>query len=156
MGVQVSLKGHFGVLTRRLGPSFVPLQLARVLRKYSWLNTMKLTGRLHDRLWTDEMNLKLVENLYPWFLKVFTSLDHIMKADAARYMYMHHYGGAHPLTPPFRCFSHVSFNTVQSAWENCHGVQHASTLHKNGGQEHLRGLCRCLCGPRLPELEATG
>ncbi len=41
--------------------------------------------------------MKLVEELYPWFLKVFTTLSHIMKADAARYMYMHHYGGADPL-----------------------------------------------------------
>ena len=56
-----------------------------------------LTECPHHRLWTDEQNLKFVEELYPWFLKVFLLLSHIMKADAARYMYMHHYGGAVPL-----------------------------------------------------------
>lgn len=41
-------------------------------------------------LWTDEDNRRLVEHHYPWFLKTYDSLPKpVMKADAARYLYMH-------------------------------------------------------------------
>lgn len=45
-------------------------------------------------LWTDADNRRLVEKNFPWFLKRYDSLPkNIMRADAARYMYMHLFGG---------------------------------------------------------------
>ena len=42
----------------------------------------------------------MVQERYPWFLKVFHSLTPIQKADASRCLYMHHYGGElHPVFP---------------------------------------------------------
>lgn len=44
--------------------------------------------------WTDASNLLLVRNYFPWFLPRYQALPHnIMRADAARYMYMYIYGG---------------------------------------------------------------
>ena len=46
------------------------------------------------RLWTDEDNRRLVTDHYPWFLDTYDSLPKpVMKADASRYLYMHHIGG---------------------------------------------------------------
>ena len=46
------------------------------------------------RLWTDEDNRRLVTEHYPWFLDTYDSLPKpVMKADASRYLYMHHIGG---------------------------------------------------------------
>lgn len=48
------------------------------------------------RLWTDEDNLELVRNHYPGFLKLYTELPkNIMRADAIRYLIMHHTGGVY-------------------------------------------------------------
>ena len=48
------------------------------------------------RLWTDEDNRRLVTEHYPWFLDTYDSLPKpVMKADASRYLYMHHMGGEH-------------------------------------------------------------
>ena len=112
MGVQVCFRGCISTCSRQQGPLFVSLQLTRVLCKHLLLITVEVTERLHARLWTDDMNLKLVETSYPWFLNVFTSLDHIMRADSARYMYMHHYGGADPFAAlSQRLISHVLSHT---------------------------------------------
>ncbi|KAI9192968.1 nucleotide-diphospho-sugar transferase [Polychytrium aggregatum] len=47
-------------------------------------------------LWTDEENRNLVSHHYPWFLSTYDSLPKpIMRADAARYIYMHKYGGVY-------------------------------------------------------------
>ncbi len=48
------------------------------------------------RLWTDEDNLELVRNHYPAFLKIYMELPkNIMRADAIRYLIMHHIGGVY-------------------------------------------------------------
>jgi mannosyltransferase OCH1-like enzyme len=48
------------------------------------------------RLWTDEDNLELVKHHYPGFLKIYTELPkNIMRADAIRYLIMHHIGGVY-------------------------------------------------------------
>lgn len=45
-------------------------------------------------LWTDEDNLKMVEKYAPWFLDVYDGLrSEIYRADAARNIYMHVFGG---------------------------------------------------------------
>ena len=45
-------------------------------------------------LWTDEDNLKLVEEFAPWFLNTYKDLQtEIYRADAARNIYMHVFGG---------------------------------------------------------------
>ena len=37
---------------------------------------------------------------YPWFLDTYDSLPKpVMKADASRYLYMHHMGGEHSVEP---------------------------------------------------------
>ena len=49
------------------------------------------------RLWTDDDNRQLVKEHYPWFLDTYDSLPKpVMKADASRYLYMHHIGGGAP------------------------------------------------------------
>lgn len=45
-------------------------------------------------LWTDDMNRKLIQVHYPWFLKTYDAYPKaIMKADAARYFFLHRFGG---------------------------------------------------------------
>ncbi len=45
-------------------------------------------------LWTDEMNLQLVERFYPHFLEKYTRFPYnIQRADAVRTFYLHRYGG---------------------------------------------------------------
>ena len=45
-------------------------------------------------LWTDEDNLKLVQRFAPWFLNTYEDLEtEIYRADAARNIYMHVFGG---------------------------------------------------------------
>ena len=45
-------------------------------------------------LWTDEDNMKLVEKYAPWFAKTYEALhSEIYRADAARNIYMHVFGG---------------------------------------------------------------
>jgi hypothetical protein len=47
------------------------------------------------KLWTDEANRDLVKEHYPWLLEVYDGFpENIMRADTARVLYMHHYGGA--------------------------------------------------------------
>ena len=46
------------------------------------------------RLWTDEDNRALVQHHYPWFLATYDAMSrNVSRADAARYLYMHRYGG---------------------------------------------------------------
>ena len=46
------------------------------------------------RMWSDEQNLQLCKQRFPWFLDTYTSLPHnIMRIDSMRYMYMYAYGG---------------------------------------------------------------
>ncbi|KAI8475293.1 MAG: nucleotide-diphospho-sugar transferase [Monoraphidium minutum] len=47
-------------------------------------------------LWTDADNRRLAARRYPWFLGTFDALGRgVMRADAARYMYMHAFGGVY-------------------------------------------------------------
>ncbi|KAJ3053690.1 hypothetical protein HK097_003616 [Rhizophlyctis rosea] len=47
-------------------------------------------------LWTDATNRNLVATHYPWFLPYYDRLpSKIAKADASRYLYMHHMGGVY-------------------------------------------------------------
>ena len=44
--------------------------------------------------WSDEDNLNLIKNHYPWFLNTFISYPHnIQRADAIRPFILYHYGG---------------------------------------------------------------
>ena len=46
------------------------------------------------KLWTDEDNLEMVKSDFEWFLPAYERLpSNIQRADAARLMYMHKYGG---------------------------------------------------------------
>ncbi len=46
------------------------------------------------RLWSDEDNLQLVEEHFPWFLETYNSFTApVMRADSCRILYMYHYGG---------------------------------------------------------------
>jgi len=46
------------------------------------------------KLWTDEANRNLVKEHYPWLLETYDGFpENIMRADTARILYMHHYGG---------------------------------------------------------------
>lgn len=48
------------------------------------------------RLWTDRDNRNLVAEHYPWFLGIFDAFPkNIMRADAARYLILHRYGGVY-------------------------------------------------------------
>jgi inositol phosphorylceramide mannosyltransferase catalytic subunit len=48
------------------------------------------------RLWTDEGSLRLVEQLFPDFLSMFTSYSYdIQRADASRYFILYQYGGVY-------------------------------------------------------------
>ena len=47
------------------------------------------------RLWTDAENRELVREHYPWLLDIYDGLpENIMRADMARILYMHQFGGA--------------------------------------------------------------
>ena len=47
------------------------------------------------RLWTDTENRELVWEHYPWLLDLYDGLpENIMRADMARILYMHQFGGA--------------------------------------------------------------
>ncbi|KAJ3023134.1 UNVERIFIED_CONTAM: hypothetical protein HDU68_008759 [Siphonaria sp. JEL0065] len=47
-------------------------------------------------LWSDDDNLNLIQQEYPWFLDTFLGLNSsVMKADAARIFYMHKFGGVY-------------------------------------------------------------
>jgi hypothetical protein len=46
------------------------------------------------RLWTDAENRELVQEHYPWLLDTYDRLpENIMRADTARILYMHQFGG---------------------------------------------------------------
>jgi mannosyltransferase OCH1-like enzyme len=48
------------------------------------------------KIWTDEENLNLCKERFPWFLETYVSLPKtIMRVDAVRYMYMYAYGGVY-------------------------------------------------------------
>ncbi|KAK9834869.1 hypothetical protein WJX81_004897 [Elliptochloris bilobata] len=48
------------------------------------------------KLWTDEDNEALVTEQYPWFKDTYDSFAKpVMKADASRVLYLHHYGGVY-------------------------------------------------------------
>ncbi|KAI9208645.1 nucleotide-diphospho-sugar transferase [Polychytrium aggregatum] len=62
-----------------------------------WANTWK---RHHPTwtyvLWTDDMNRRLIETSFPWFLDLYDALPkNINRADASRYFYMYKYGGVY-------------------------------------------------------------
>ena len=53
--------------------------------------------------WTDEDNRRMIAQHYPWFLPTYDGYKHsICRADAARYFYLHRYGGAY-LDLDFEC-----------------------------------------------------
>ena len=48
------------------------------------------------RMWSDEQNLNLCKEHFPWFLDTYNSLPkNIMRVDAVRYMYMYAHGGVY-------------------------------------------------------------
>ena len=52
------------------------------------------------RLWTDVANRALVAEHYPWLLETYDAFpENIMRADTARILYMHRFGGAHTHCP---------------------------------------------------------
>lgn len=77
---------HQSWKTRQLPPMFANLSLSWKTCFPSWKHI----------LWTDEDNLQLVRDYFPWFLPRYQALPHnIMRADAVRYMYMYVYGGVY-------------------------------------------------------------
>ena len=58
----------------------------------SWLTLQPSWRR---RLWTDTDNEQLVATRYPWLQPAFRELSAIQKADIARYLYMHAFGGVY-------------------------------------------------------------
>ncbi|KAL0489084.1 inositol phosphoceramide mannosyltransferase [Acrasis kona] len=62
-----------------------------------WQNTWLSTHKDWEYvLWTDEDNRELVKQHYPWFLRTYDSYAKgVMRADSARCLYMHRYGGVY-------------------------------------------------------------
>jgi len=61
--------------------------------RQSWLD--RHPGWIHY-LWTDPDNREFLRRHYPWFLPVYDGYpEAIMRADAARYFILHHYGGVY-------------------------------------------------------------
>ncbi|KAI9190827.1 nucleotide-diphospho-sugar transferase, partial [Polychytrium aggregatum] len=62
-----------------------------------WANTWKQHHPTWTYiLWTDEMNRRLVELNFPWFLDTYDSFpNNIERADSVRYLYMYKYGGVY-------------------------------------------------------------
>lgn len=57
---------------------------------WSWIN---LNPGWTYTLWSAETSRQLVERHYPWFLQTYDALHRpVMKADAARYLYLHRCG----------------------------------------------------------------
>ena len=58
-------------------------------------------------LWTDEDNLQLIKDHYPWFLDTFVGYkENIKRADAVRYFILHRYGGIY-MDLDFGCLRHI-------------------------------------------------
>lgn len=81
-----------------------------------WIN---LHPEWQYHLWTDDDNRELVKQYYPWFLNTYDALPmHIMRADAVRYMYMHHFGGLYadldmePLKPADQLLASMNINAT--------------------------------------------
>lgn len=74
-------------------------QVPRQLESYiaSWRRLMPgWTYMLH----TDADNEKLVDHEYSWLSPSYRGMSAIQRADLARYMYMHHYGGVYVRPAP--------------------------------------------------------
>ncbi len=56
----------------------------------------RLNPQWEYRLWTDEDNVRLIAEHYPWFLQIFEGYDRAIKRpDSVRYFIMHHHGGVY-------------------------------------------------------------
>lgn len=68
------------------------------------------------RLWTDAENRELVQEHYPWLLETYDRLpENIMRADMARILYMHQFGGDTSTGTPLnglQCAEHRSSITA--------------------------------------------
>lgn len=72
------------------------------------------------KLWTDEDNLKLIQDHYPELLELYLGYDvTIKRIDMVRYTYLHHYGGVY-LDMDMVCLkpfdTETDFNTSSSFW----------------------------------------
>ena len=82
------------------------------------------------RLWTDTENRELVQEHYPWLLQTYDRLPgNIMRADMARIMYLHQFGGWSlpncpycPWTCPARRPMNVSNSQVSESSCNDNGA----------------------------------
>lgn len=77
-----------------LHQTYVSTRVPRALHKImqSW---QKLQPRWAYSFHSDADNAKLIGSHYRWLLPVYMRLSGVQKADMARYVYMHHFGGVY-------------------------------------------------------------
>lgn len=68
----------------------VPRSLQKIMR--SW---RKVQPRWAYAFHSDAENANLIASNYPWLVPIYTRLSGVQKADMARYVYMHHFGGVY-------------------------------------------------------------
>lgn len=73
------------------------------------------------RLWTDEANRELVREHYPWLLETYDSFpENIMRADTARVLYLHKYGGKEHECPGLLCAVLLCLSAVSGSARSVH------------------------------------
>ena len=91
-------------LTKIIHQSWKDRDIPFHIYKENWIDSWKnLNPEWEYKLWTDEDNLNLVKDHYPEFLELYTSYEKgVDKADIARFLYMHKYGGIY-VDLDFKC-----------------------------------------------------
>ena len=97
--VEIKERGHLEILVKRpktvefVHQSWKTVNLPS--RFQNWSKTWKeCFPKARHLLWTDEDNRNFIAKRYPWFLSRYNTLPaNIYRADAARYLYLFHFGG---------------------------------------------------------------
>ncbi|MEC4982476.1 MAG: glycosyltransferase [Oscillatoria sp. PMC 1068.18] len=93
------------------------------------------------RFWTDADNRAFIAQEYEWFLPIYDSYDRgIKKADAVRYLIMHHYGGVY-VDLDFECLQPL--NPLLEGKELIFGLE--PLAHVNSPATVSRGLKKIVC-----------
>jgi len=76
--------------------------------KQEWVDSWRHTHPDWEyKLWTDEDNINLIKEHYPWFLETYEGYDqNIKRADAIRYFILYHYGGMY-VDLDFECLKSI-------------------------------------------------
>ena len=87
------MKGDPVAIERILHQTWKTEEIPRRFR--SWVESVRRENpELEYRLWTDDDNLRLIEQHYRWFLPTYRAYRHpVERADAARYFIVHRFGG---------------------------------------------------------------